>query len=980
MSALRYSLEFLRVAIVILLAKLCLLVLLPSPLMAGVGQTVEGALWLPDGLSSIYPTYSALTHVLWSELGSRVTGLLLMQVIASAMAAWMLYRLLRRHLHMSPPVCALVIGLVVLDPAQWASERTALPDALARCMVVLAILGVMRQSSDAKWRWALLWLPASGLAALLDPSLDWIIVVLGLLLSLPLSRRSPYLSGWKYASNRWLVGLVWMSGLLGVALLSQNAVHALHRVFGSEQAAVETAGAQRVTAWAPLLTADTAARYELDLSRLQPGLDQGFAHWSGRAQSLYGETGLWAALREEAAKTGVDPQLLARKLAARSLQNDPTALGGVLTASLWPATTDATEQVGSAWPSGRRVYGVIGVLGVMAGLLQLWRQRRAKRSVFPLVLLTSIQCGVLLQLALLNPDISLAKSAWYSFFGLPLMALAVPDGLRRIGGWWIGPVRKSVRALTRTVHDVRQWLASDVALHALQWPVTIVAVSVVVLLMGQDRNWDLLNYHLYNPLAFWQGRPLDVVPAQLQSWYSPFLDLPMFWLATAPISGYWTALWLALPAMLALGLQWRIVVEMTIGLPLASRWVSVVAVLIMTMAASAGSSSLGTTFNEWPMAAAVMFSLLVLLRIARSGEVKPWALFLAAFVPGAVTGLKLTGVPYCMALGAAAWIALPSTWRWRGISLFMLGGVVGGVLTLAPWAIHVWRETGNPFFPYYNQWFQSPDALPMSHVFSAYRPDSLWSALRSPWDLAWGVRWFSELPTADARILMGWLVVVGGLYAHRAASQEQRKLMVTVGAFFVVGYMGWLHMHAIHRYTIPLEMTAALLLLIWLGQWLTTGRIVLIMVTVALQVFTVTPDWGRTAVTTPFARNDHPAYPERSALVIFSNSPLGYVAVDLPADVPLLSLNNNLVRRDECRRWQREGQSRLDAAQQIWMVQAQAQTTEVEYQTMQAYGLETDGGCGEVASSLRPFWLCPVQSTPHTATICSGVADSTPEH
>ena len=57
MSALRHSLEFLRVAIVILLAKLCLLVLSPSPLMAGVGQTVEGALWLPMACPrSIPPT------------------------------------------------------------------------------------------------------------------------------------------------------------------------------------------------------------------------------------------------------------------------------------------------------------------------------------------------------------------------------------------------------------------------------------------------------------------------------------------------------------------------------------------------------------------------------------------------------------------------------------------------------------------------------------------------------------------------------------------------------------------------------------------------------------------------------------------------------------------------------------------------------------------------------------------------------------
>jgi hypothetical protein len=154
---------------------------------------------------------------------------------------------------------------------------------------------------------------------------------------------------------------------------------------------------------------------------------------------------------------------------------------------------------------------------------------------------------------------------------------------------------------------------------------------------------------------------------------------------------------------------------------------------------------------------------------------------------------------------------------------------------------------------------------------------------------------------------------------------------------------------------------------------------VLILVTTALQVFTVTPDWGRTIFTTPFARNHHPTYPERSVLVMFSGSPLGYVAVDLPAQVPLLYLNNNLVRLDECRRWQRQGRSRLDAAQQIWMVQTQAQTTEVERQAMRLYGLEAEGSCREVESSLRPFWLCPVQSTPHTATICSGVADSTPE-
>lgn len=974
--------DFLLVGIVVLLAKLMFLVVSPTILMAGTGQDVVAAQWSPHALSSIYPAYAWLTATLWPDVGQRVTGLLLAQVLSSATSAGLLYWLLRRQLRWTAPVCVVLIASIAFDPAQWASERTALPDTLARLMVVLAIVGWLHQTRDAKWRWALLWIPASGLAALLDPALDWLVVALGLLLSVPMSRRFHQVPGRALvASNRWSSWAVWLAGLLAVTLVSQNAVHALHGVFGLERSAVEIAGAQRVTAWASMVTPEVASRYGLDLEGKSPGAGQGFEHWSDRAQSLYGANGLWAALRQQASRTGMDPQMLARKLAARSLQNDPSALGGILRESLWPSDTEPSAGSTLAWPVGRRLYGLVAVLGVVSGFAVAWRLRRAKRIAFRIASLAAIQLGLVVQLGLLNPDISLAKSAWYSFFGLPLIALTLPRSAHGFERWWRKVLRESLRVMARRARDARQWLASDSALQVLQWPVVVIAVGAAVWLMGQDRNWDLLNYHLYNPLALWQGRPLDVVPAQLQSWYSPFLDLPAYWLATSPVSGYWVALWLSLPAMFALGLLWRIAVEATAGWPLVRRWVSVVVVVAMAATASAGSASLGTTFNEWPIAAAVVFSLWVLLRMARTGEVKPWALFMAAFVPGAITGLKLTGAPYCFALGAAAWVALPPEWRWRGMGLFMLAGMTGGVLTIAPWAIHVWRETGNPLFPYYNQWFQSPDALPLSYVFSKYRPESFWAALRSPWDLASGSRWFSEVATADGRLLLGWLVVIGGVFAPlRVAPGEARRAMGTVAAFFVVGYVAWLQMHAIHRYTIPLEITAGLLLLIWLGHRRATGMAVLIVVMAGLQLFTLVPNWGRTAFTTPFARNLHPAYPEHSALVMLSGSPLGYVAVDLPAEVPLLYLNNNLVRVDECRRWQREGLARLEAAKHVWLVQSQVETMEVERQAMQRYGLRAEAPCSEVASSLRPFWLCPVEFNPRDATICSGAADGAPRH
>ena len=46
---------------------------------------------------------------------------------------------------------------------------------------------------------------------------------------------------------------------------------------------------------------------------------------------------------------------------------------------------------------------------------------------------------------------------------------------------------------------------------------------------GQDITWDLRNYHYYNPYAFLHDRMgYDIAPAQLQSFFSPYLDIPFY--------------------------------------------------------------------------------------------------------------------------------------------------------------------------------------------------------------------------------------------------------------------------------------------------------------------------------------------------------------------------------------------------------------------------------------------------------------------
>ena len=61
------------------------------------------------------------------------------------------------------------------------------------------------------------------------------------------------------------------------------------------------------------------------------------------------------------------------------------------------------------------------------------------------------------------------------------------------------------------------------------------AAGAVALFLGFALEWDLLNYHLYNPHALLHGRhAIDLAPAQMQTFLNPVLHVPGYLLFT-----YW---------------------------------------------------------------------------------------------------------------------------------------------------------------------------------------------------------------------------------------------------------------------------------------------------------------------------------------------------------------------------------------------------------------------------------------------------------
>jgi hypothetical protein len=77
----------------------------------------------------------------------------------------------------------------------------------------------------------------------------------------------------------------------------------------------------------------------------------------------------------------------------------------------------------------------------------------------------------------------------------------------------------------------------------------LLAGAASVLLLRQDSNGDLQNYHFYNGWAFVHGRlGWDLAPAQLQTFHNPLLDLPFYWMVATDWPPRLISFAMALPA------------------------------------------------------------------------------------------------------------------------------------------------------------------------------------------------------------------------------------------------------------------------------------------------------------------------------------------------------------------------------------------------------------------------------------------------
>jgi len=421
--------------------------------------------------------------------------------------------------------------------------------------------------------------------------------------------------------------------------------------------------------------------------------------------------------------------------------------------------------------------------------------------------------------------------------------------------------------------------------------------------LGRDANWDLQNYHWYNPYALLNWRyDRDVAPALGMSFFSPLLYVPWFVLGSilpARALGFVIAAVQSSNLLLLYGLG-------IVMLPIERRAFREIAALALATIGMCGGMSLGllgTTFLDSIVTIGILGSLLaviVSLPVLSQGSLaqSAWRAALAAAPAAIGVSGKLAVAPFAVGL-AAGFLVIGATLRRRLwlLAWFGVGGALVAAVAIGPWLALLWSRTGDPFYPFYARAFGSPFGGE-AWTFSGWQPRGLAEALYYPWVIATRGLRVAEVPFRDFRFAAAYALVPLALCLRLCRPASLRPPMHEGFGYLVVlmtiSYWLWLAMFAYYRYAVTLELLAPLAVALavaglpfsWRLRALWIGAIML-----SLLVTTRRADWGHLPWTERFVEVSVPVMANpASATVLLFGQPISFVVPSLPPEVAVIDI------------------------------------------------------------------------------------------
>lgn len=356
--------------------------------------------------------------------------------------------------------------------------------------------------------------------------------------------------------------------------------------------------------------------------------------------------------------------------------------------------------------------------------------------------------------------------------------------------------------------------------------------GIICLFLGQDANWDLANYHYYSVWALFHGRiGFDIMPCGIQSYFNPLIDFPFYLLVKffnnmphliSFIQSFW----------------WGIAVFF--GYKIASLiyngkfkiWLRVFSVAI---GASGVLSILevGMTFGDLNIAALVLAAMFLILKniFNEPSRQRTLTVLFAALLLGFALGLKTNASMAIVGLLISVVIFRKKIPHTKKMLILLIGGILLGTLaTGGGWYAYIWQKFGNPFFPFYNDFFKSPLAEFVNHIDTRHLPKSAFDFIFYPilWTVHKGENYVLEFPFTDYRHIALFFAVPLIFWFHKFYTQRNKRFKIALKEyvnvdlfnfltmFLTATYLFWLKTSATLRYLQFIEIISGIFLAIFL--------------------------------------------------------------------------------------------------------------------------------------------------------------------
>ncbi len=434
--------------------------------------------------------------------------------------------------------------------------------------------------------------------------------------------------------------------------------------------------------------------------------------------------------------------------------------------------------------------------------------------------------------------------------------------------------------------------------------------------LGRQAGFDWLVYHHYDVYALLNHRQdFDVLPAGFRTFWNGLSDIPFYVCSTRLPAKTCTFIAGFVQGLNVVGAV--VIAALVLARTGDSRPLSHPMPWVLAAAGALGATSIGligSSYNDNLISLLFLVALYLVCQEADRDDAI-WTkgvprLVAAGILVGTGCGLKLTLVPFGFGIVLAP-VLYPIRLIHRAGLVIACGAAVavGGLAGSGLNMLRMYHLTGNPLFPFFNGWFDTPFRDFVDGRDLRYLPHNLLEQIFFPLVFAFDPFRASELMFRDFRIpvlfvlalisvaVWLWRASVGRSaisVARRLALEPRQRVFLAVLA---VGYLLWIAQPNVYRYLFPIELLSFVAIWVllrslsdgWLA-WAVLAVLAVLIIPTTRPLAVRRLPWDGTAFMT--VKLPESPRPQADAIVLMSGlGALTYAIPSFPPDVRFLGVD-----------------------------------------------------------------------------------------